>query len=87
MASVYENAYLTIAATAAETSIEGIFQQSPQAEYVAVPCKFDDPEPSCFYLSRYTKPGTNIFDAPLNRRGWVLQEHLFARRTVHVAGD
>lgn len=85
MAAVYENAYLTIAATAAETSAAGIFCRSPQAEYVAIPCKPGEPSLGNFYLGLHKEPDEMVFDSPLNRRSWVLQEHLFSRRTIHFA--
>lgn len=87
MASVYEKAYLAIAATGANASTKSIFERSPQAEYVARPSKVSGADLEFLYLSQHKLLGTTIFDAPLNRRGWVLQEHLFARRTIHFAAD
>lgn len=87
MASVYENAYVTIAATGAESSNVGLFHRSPHAEYVVLPCKPEEPALGSWYLGLHIKPEEAVFTAPLNQRGWVLQEHLFARRTIHFAND
>lgn len=85
MASVYENSCLTIAATGARDGTGGLFLRSPQGTYVEVPCDAEDPKLGFMYFGLQKEPEETIFEAPLNKRGWVLQEHLFALRTIHFA--
>lgn len=86
MASVYERAYFTIAATAATDGAKGLFQVRELHHYVKVLCDFQKPQSGFMYFSIWNEDEENaISDAPLNRRGWVLQERLFSRRTLHFA--
>lgn len=88
MASVYEQASFTIAATAARNGTEGCFRRIPSQGLVTVRANPDDPASGVMYFGVKDKSvEESIFKAPLNRRGWVLQEHLFSRRTVHFAAD
>lgn len=87
MASVYENSLLTIAATGARDGTGGLFVRSPKESYVEVPCDPEDSTLGYMYFGPQKKPKETIFEGPLNKRGWVLQEHLFARRTVHFASN
>lgn len=88
MALVYEGAYFTIAATAAEDGTQGLFTPRFPQDLVEVPCDPLDPTAGSVYVG--VKDRTAIFEmfkGPLNNRAWVLQERLFSRRTVHFASD
>lgn len=87
MASVYEHSFLTIAATGARDGTGGLFIRSPKESYVEVPCDPEDSTLGYMYLGPQKEPEETIFGAPLNKRGWVLQENIFARRTVHFASN
>lgn len=87
MSSVYQNSYLTIAATGAIDGTQGLFLRSTQAGYIAALCNAEEPEQGHMYFNTSFSPAESIFEAPLNKRAWVLQEHLFARRTLHFASN
>ncbi|KAH9207550.1 heterokaryon incompatibility protein-domain-containing protein, partial [Leptodontidium sp. 2 PMI_412] len=87
MASVYEHSFLTIAATGARDGTGGLFIRSPKESYVEVPCDPEDSTLGYMYLGPQKEPEETIFGGPLNKRGWVLQENIFARRTVHFASN
>lgn len=83
MSSVYQGAFLTIAATSAVDSNGGLFissleppmqlQYRPDASPALVRC-----------------PAANVKSvtlAPLNSRAWTLQELVLSKRTVHFATD
>ncbi|KAE9975030.1 hypothetical protein EG328_003506 [Venturia inaequalis] len=89
MASVYQQACCVIAATAAANGSMGLSQRTPSHSLTSLPCDPRKPEHGNMYLG----PGDDqalersLFRGPLNQRGWVLQERIFARRTIHFAGD
>jgi hypothetical protein len=88
MASVYEGAYCTIAATAAKDGTKGLFLPRPPQNLVEVPCDPTDPTSGGMYLGVKDETSvTGLFFGPLNSRAWVRQEHLFSRRTIHFASE
>jgi hypothetical protein len=88
MAAVYEGAYLTIAASASADGSGGCFVSREPQELVRLPCQKGDAASGHMYLGIIDEDSAQrMFHGPLNERAWVLQEHLFARRTVHFATD
>ncbi|PQE20233.1 heterokaryon incompatibility protein [Rutstroemia sp. NJR-2017a BBW] len=81
MATVYQNAYLTLSATAASDGSGGLnwpFEPSSQFNY-------DGGKRAYFRTETNTENTVN--DSPLGVRAWVLQETLLSRRLVHFAKD
>lgn len=89
MAAVYEGSYLTIAASASKDGSGGCFVNQETQSLIRVPCDTNDASKGHMYFGvrKDDNPVRRLFDGPLNNRAWVLQEHLFARRTVHFAED
>lgn len=87
MGKVYQNALCNIAATGALNSTEGCFwDRNP---LLAQACKIDltwklPLKGSFFGIDRnlWTK---NVGEAPLNYRGWVVQERILSPRILHFA--
>ncbi|KAK0743859.1 heterokaryon incompatibility protein-domain-containing protein, partial [Schizothecium vesticola] len=85
MGSVYEHAYLTFAATAAVNGDVGLFAPLQSEDIVRVPCDPERPLLGSMYLAPSTITFEEVNTSPLSRRGWVLQERLLSRRTLHFA--
>lgn len=90
MASVYEKALLTLAATAADDRA-GLFAQSNLHDLATLPHNAQDPRsPPVYFTAHTAQPhgwDRHILNAPLNSRAWVMQERLLSRRIVHFACD
>ncbi|KLU90676.1 hypothetical protein MAPG_10528 [Magnaporthiopsis poae ATCC 64411] len=83
MEAYYSHAYLTVAATAAEGNSEGILT----ARRCVV---FRDTTGSTSYAYRRGtgfRFATDVEEAGLNNRAWVLQERALSRRTLHFTGS
>jgi hypothetical protein len=89
MAAVYEGSYLTIAASASKDGAGGCFVNQETQSLIRVPCNTTDPSKDHMYFGvrKDDHPARRLFDGPLHNLAWVLQEHLFARRTVQFAED
>lgn len=88
MASVYEWAYCVIAATGSMDGSGGCFRPYQSQDLVQVPCQPRHDASRYMYFGIADKNAVRrIFQGPLNARAWVLQEHIFARRTIHFAAD
>lgn len=89
MGDIYERAYFNIAATSAINGSEGFLSSGIHSQAIFnLPCAecgddgciiFTDQPDSCFYK--------HVIKAHLNERGWVFQERLLSRRTLHFAKD
>jgi hypothetical protein len=88
MTSVYDNSYLTIAASKGSDSSGGLFDQKVPREYFEFGCSYGDRRGSilAFETSLHNEviPDNYITlpDEPLSERSWVLQERVLSRRTV-----
>jgi len=91
MSLVYSNSILTIAATGANDSSQGCFlpRKPPAVEPVVLeyPLHGTMEIGKLFIAPRLATFDESISRAPLNRRGWVLQEFILSRRIVHYARD
>jgi hypothetical protein len=93
MSAVYANAYLTISATGARDSSDGLFFDRLPRQYLRVPHTSGDVHGSLlmctlplekeFIRDRYVE----MKSEPLSKRGWAFQERVLSRRTVHFASD
>ncbi|RYP24664.1 hypothetical protein DL765_000391 [Monosporascus sp. GIB2] len=92
MGSVYSGATCTIASTGSATSNEGCFHKRNIQSLN--PCKIgvsslDCLRPNWIYARRDDvtefEKGVNL--APLNARGWVMQERLLSRRILHFGSS
>jgi hypothetical protein len=95
MQHVYSNARFNISATGAGDGDAGLFFD--RGQLAVVPFTFNIPDTTtrerkrrrgCWRPGQYrlvdpTLWSSNISQAPLNARGWVMQERLLARRVVH----
>ncbi|RYP84184.1 hypothetical protein DL770_005226 [Monosporascus sp. CRB-9-2] len=87
MADVYENSLITIAASGASSCHEGLF--SARDALMETPCQLFriSPELSMFAMLEESEfPGSiqmKVGQEALYKRGWVMQERIFARRTLH----
>ncbi|KAB5566321.1 hypothetical protein GE09DRAFT_1272843, partial [Coniochaeta sp. 2T2.1] len=79
MPQVYSGAYCVLAASRATSHFSGFLQ--PRKEKDAVVLRQGDQAP--FYISENIDDfNGHVLESELNSRGWVLQEHALARRTV-----
>jgi hypothetical protein len=78
MASIYSNAYLTLAATNSKDADGGL------SHTIEVPFEF---VLQPFKKSIFVTPATHQGSSPLLLRGWVLQERLLSPRVVHFNND
>ena len=81
MASVFKNAYCTIAATSAENSQKGFLKRSTETpQYALVP---NSSHGAVFVSTAMDDFEGDVGKGVLNSRAWVLQERALARRTIH----
>lgn len=92
MGSVYSGAACTIASTASPSSTCGCFHKRSPASLK--PCKVGVSSPDALSPEWIYARRDDIFDfergvdlAPLNTRGWVMQERLLSRRILHFGAD
>lgn len=80
MEVVFSSAYCTLAASAAKGSHEGFLKPRPSSQ----PIQIETKDGGRLYVSAEVD---NFFEdiekSPLNGRGWVLQERILSRRTIH----
>jgi hypothetical protein len=84
MENVFSAAYCTIAATAAIDSCAGFLERDINPEYVHV----QDASGKQFYISTDVDDFDNdVGKAQLNKRAWVMQEGVLARRAIHFSAN
>jgi len=96
MYQIYRNSYCNISATAATDSEKGLFsnrkphqlwEDDINLNVEGIPGQAQAPEQriqTC-RIDNLLFWERNVDDAPVNRRGWVLQERLLAPRVLHFA--
>jgi hypothetical protein len=83
MENVFSQAYCTIAATSATSSLSGFLHRQLDAECVNIQAGSG----LQFYASTDVDDfKSDVEDAMLNQRAWVLQELVLSRRTIHFSG-
>ena len=90
MMSVYQNAFCNIAATGSHNSQGGLFfERDPSLVSIdMVNLRWNGASPQgeyCFYPITIWING--VASAPLNKRAWVVQERLLARRVLHFGAQ
>lgn len=81
MGQVFSNAYCTIAATSAASSDEGFLTRHGNPPLYAT---IETPDGGILHVSEFMGDyHQDVELAPLNTRGWVLQERALSRRTLH----
>ena len=82
METVFSSAYCVLAASRAHNQVDGFLGPRRQRDYVTLSEADGSPFYICEYIDDFSK---DVLNGHLNRRGWVLQEHALARRTVFFA--
>jgi hypothetical protein len=90
MATIYQNAYITLAATASDGPEGGCYttDSSPQLHWNEAPLaivRYQDGTER--QLSARRPFDHNIHSLPLLSRGWVYQERVLSPRMLHFAGE
>ena len=78
METVFSSAYCVIAASRAHNQSDGFLSLRPERDYVSI-----GQGSSLFYIcENIDNFDLDVLNGHLNKRGWVLQEHALARRTI-----
>jgi hypothetical protein len=84
MGKVYKNSIMCIAAAASENAEGGLFRARDPAYVASHRLEISSQTCKRSYDAVHTYLWTSgVVEAPLNRRGWAVQERLFAPRTVY----
>ncbi|KAI1666460.1 Heterokaryon incompatibility protein [Pyrenophora tritici-repentis] len=84
MEDVFASAYCTIAATSAVDSNAGFLTRNISTEYVRVQDAAGNQVYICSHIDDFEK---DVEQARLNKRAWVMQERVLAKRTIHFSAD
>ncbi len=85
MRDVYKYARLTIAATGSKNSAGGLYfdRDVDLVQAALVPISWNGVPREIYILYDASLWETNIIEAPLNQRAWVVQERILSPRTLH----
>ena len=81
MADVYSGAYCVIAASCAAHHYDGFLKQRSPRDHVIIP-QDGETRPAYYICETIDSFKKHVLDGALKLRGWVLQEHALARRTI-----
>ncbi|KAI1200918.1 hypothetical protein F5X97DRAFT_291646, partial [Nemania serpens] len=85
MATIYENSYVTLAATKSRNGAGGCFSSaSPECRAHELRCNDDFGVPYTVYVRRNLH---NDYNNPLLERGWVFQERILSPRVIHFSAQ
>ncbi|CAN9195591.1 unnamed protein product [Alternaria alternata] len=84
MEDVFASAYCTIAATSAVDSNAGFLARNTGTEYVRVQVAAGSQVYICAHMDDFEK---DVEQAGLNKRAWVMQERVLAKRTIHFSAN
>ncbi|KAI0095668.1 hypothetical protein GGR51DRAFT_553874 [Nemania sp. FL0031] len=79
MEEVYSGAYCVIAASRATSHFSGFLQSRSERDFVAMHRANETPFYLCEAIDDFNG---HVLEGALHSRGWVLQEHALARRTI-----
>ncbi|KAF1960285.1 hypothetical protein CC80DRAFT_466036 [Byssothecium circinans] len=82
MEDVYSGAYCVFAASRARHQHDGFLKDRPRANYVTLRGAGGKPYYLCQAMDNFSQ---DVLEGSLNKRGWVLQERVLARRTIFFA--
>ncbi|KAF2682311.1 HET-domain-containing protein, partial [Lentithecium fluviatile CBS 122367] len=87
MADIYQNAYITVAATSAKTSHEGLLRYKLLEERDVItfpsPISAEMREDLILYPFGTTSHHQNVERSAWNSRAWTMQERFLSRRIIH----
>lgn len=84
MEDVFASAYCTIAATSAVDSNAGFLARNRSTEYVRVQDTAGNQVYVCAHMDDFEN---DVEQAELNKRAWVMQERVLAKRTIHFSAN
>lgn len=90
MSMVYTNTYLNISATSARNDHQGCYRSRDPLKVAGLSVARNLPDSDRASWFKIVDPGIwteNVDQAPLNQRGWVLQERLLSPRVLHFSTD
>ncbi|KAK3350274.1 heterokaryon incompatibility protein-domain-containing protein, partial [Lasiosphaeria hispida] len=79
MEQVYSGAYCVLAVSRAASHYAGFLHPRKERDFVALG---EDNEPPFYICENIDDFNAHVLEGDLNSRGWVLQEHALARRTI-----
>jgi hypothetical protein len=85
MASIYQNAYLTIAATASASSQDSLL--NPRLPATVFELEGKDNIPEIVHARLHPVGSQSLRKSPLLRRAWAFQEMILSPRVLHFAED
>jgi len=84
MTDIYQRAFLTVAATASSSCLDGLHLSRQPAHHIDIVNSDGSEE---VFAIRPRADASALRQLPLFRRGWTLQETVNSRRVVHFARD
>jgi hypothetical protein len=80
MEEVFSGAYCVLAASRANSQLDGFLGPRHQRDFVTFQRGSEQPFYICKTIDNFSK---DVIEGSLNKRGWVLQERALARRTIY----